>query len=168
MFATTFSSSGIATTLGIGAHSLAIGLTLAIVWYILLVIAFWKMFKKFGEPGIKSFIPIYNFYILYKYAWKPSYFWVFFIACFFLGLADSYYATATSQSIGYMSTTFIGYILLIVACVIDIICSYKLSKSFGHGVGYFIGLIFLPSIFYLILGFGRSKYVRSANNSQAC
>ena len=33
-----------------------------------------------------------------------------------------------------------------------------LSKSFGKGVGYTIGLIFLPFIFYPLLGFGDAKY----------
>jgi hypothetical protein len=34
-----------------------------------------------------------------------------------------------------------------------------LSKSFGHGVGFTPGLIFLGIIFYPILGFGSSKYI---------
>jgi hypothetical protein len=34
-----------------------------------------------------------------------------------------------------------------------------LSKSFGKGVGFTIGLIFLSFIFVLILGFGSARYV---------
>ncbi len=37
-----------------------------------------------------------------------------------------------------------------------------LSKSFGHGVGFTLGLIFLSIIFIPILGFGDSKYVGPA------
>jgi hypothetical protein len=37
-----------------------------------------------------------------------------------------------------------------------------LSKSFGHGVGFTLGLIFLSIIFVPILGFGDSKYVGPA------
>lgn len=33
-----------------------------------------------------------------------------------------------------------------------------LSKSFGKGVGFTLGLIFLSFIFYPILGFGDAKY----------
>jgi hypothetical protein len=33
-----------------------------------------------------------------------------------------------------------------------------LSKSFGHGVGFTLGLIFLSVIFYYILAFGSSTY----------
>ena len=42
--------------------------------------------------------------------------------------------------------------------VIFIIVMNDLSKSFGHGVGFTIGLIFLSWIFMSILGFGSSRY----------
>ena len=41
-------------------------LVCVIIWYLLLVIASWKIFTKAGEKGWKSLIPIYNVYILYK------------------------------------------------------------------------------------------------------
>jgi len=31
------------------------------------ILIFWKIFQKFGEPGWKSIIPIYNLYIMCKY-----------------------------------------------------------------------------------------------------
>lgn len=37
-----------------------------------------------------------------------------------------------------------------------------LSKSFGHGTGFTLGLLFLSVIFYPILGFGSSKYIGPA------
>ncbi len=46
--------------------------------------------------------------------------------------------------------------------VIWIIVMVDLSKSFGHGVGFALGLIFLSFIFILILGFGSSRYVGPA------
>lgn len=36
---------------------------------------------------------------------------------------------------------------------------HKLSKAFGHGIGFTLGLIFLSPIFMLILGFGNSQYI---------
>lgn len=47
----------------------------------------------------------------------------------------------------------------IVNIVILIIMWNGLSKSFGKGVGFTIGLIFLSFIFVLILGFGSARYV---------
>ncbi len=42
-----------------------------------------------------------------------------------------------------------------------------LSKSFGHEVGFTLGLIFLGFIFFPILGLGESKYVGPAGQAQA-
>jgi hypothetical protein len=50
----------------------------------------------------------------------------------------------------------------IVNVVVGIVVMNDLSKSFGHGVGFTLGLIFLPFIFYLILAFGSSQYRGSA------
>lgn len=46
----------------------------------------------------------------------------------------------------------------IVNIVILIITLNDLSKSFGHGVGFTLGLIFLSLIFVYILAFGSSTY----------
>ena len=42
--------------------------------------------------------------------------------------------------------------------LISIIMLSGLSKCFGRGAGTTIGLIFLPFIFYPILGFGSAQY----------
>ena len=46
--------------------------------------------------------------------------------------------------------------------VIGIIILNDLSKSFGHGLGYTLGLLFLSLIFIPILGYGGSRYVGPA------
>lgn len=43
--------------------------------------------------------------------------------------------------------------------VMWVLIAYNLAKAFGHGFLFTLGLIFLPFIFYLILGFGGSKYL---------
>jgi hypothetical protein len=53
----------------------------------------------------------------------------------------------------------LGCVFTLAAAVIGIIDIHKLSKSFGHGVGFTLGLIFLSPIFTLILGFGSSEYI---------
>ncbi len=53
-------------------------------------------------------------------------------------------------------------LLPIVNLVIAIIVTNLLSKSFGQGVGFTIGLILLPFIFYPLLGFGSAKYKGAA------
>ena len=42
--------------------------------------------------------------------------------------------------------------------VLSIVVINELSKRFGYGVGFTLGLIFLPVIFYPILAFGSSEY----------
>lgn len=43
--------------------------------------------------------------------------------------------------------------------VIAIILMLELAKSFGKSVGFAIGLLLLPVVFYPILGFGDAKYM---------
>jgi len=46
---------------------------------------------------------------------------------------------------------FLGFVILIIVM-------NDLSKSFGHGVGFTLGLVFLSLIFFYVLAFGSSTY----------
>ena len=127
-------------------------LIFAFVWWILQIIANWNIFTKAGEAGWKSLIPIYGDYVSYKIAWQTSYFWLSFI----LGIVASYVSRANLNE--SMFLTVIATLLRIVIAVINIIYCVKLSKAFGHGIGFAIGLILLQPIFLLILGFGSDQY----------
>jgi hypothetical protein len=53
------------------------------------------------------------------------------------------------------------FILLLIPCVniiIGIMVYSDLSKCFGKGIGYTLGLLFLPFIFFPLLGFSDAKY----------
>ena len=54
---------------------------------------------------------------------------------------------------------FLLMLIPIVHIVIYIMTLVKLSKAFGHGGGFACGLFFLPTIFFLILGFDDSRYI---------
>ena len=41
---------------------------IGLIWYILVVVALWKVFDKAGYPGILAIIPIVNVFILVKVA----------------------------------------------------------------------------------------------------
>jgi len=58
----------------------------------------------------------------------------------------------------------IWWIFLIFLCapVLMVILGIDLAKSFGKGIGFALGLIFLPFIFLPILGFGSATYVGPA------
>lgn len=42
--------------------------------------------------------------------------------------------------------------------ILTFLLNIKLAKAFGKGVGFGIGIIFLPIIFYPMLAFGNSDY----------
>lgn len=56
----------------------------------------------------------------------------------------------------------IWWIVLMIIPIINIIPAVlvpiAIAKNFGKGAGYGVGLIFLPFIFYPMLGFGKAEY----------
>ena len=139
---------------GILGMSLGVIITIALVLYVIQVIAYWQMFKKMGEPGWKSIIPVYNSYIMFKRTWKPMWFWVNLLIGFVAALLSNLNTSFGPSTV----IAIISAIVLIIGIVFGVIADNKISKSFGHGAGYTVGLIFLPMIFTLILGFGKSQY----------
>ena len=127
---------------------------IACIWYVLQVIAYWKIFGKFGEPGWKSIIPIYNTYTRYKATWNTKMFVVNIVLAALTGLEKA------------GAGTDLDFVFLIIAAAAAIalmavkaLKDYYLAKSFGHGLGFACGLILLGPVFMLILGFGSSRYI---------
>ncbi|MBR1883902.1 MAG: hypothetical protein IJ809_03015 [Clostridia bacterium] len=117
----------------------------SLVICVLTIIAMWKIFTKAGEAGWKAIVPVYNAYILFKISWNTKMFWIFLAISFVAGLLSG--------------VPVLAFILGIADIVISIMLQVKFAKAFGHGGGFAVGLIFLNTIFTLILGFGSSKYV---------
>lgn len=125
--------------------------TVAIALVVLYIVGMWRIFEKAGENGWKCLIPFYNQYTMYKMFWKTKYFWIVLVLSianvFFNGLALTIPALSTVVSI-----------ISLVAFVFAVFLNYRISASFGHGIGYCIGLLLLPFIFTLILGFNQDEY----------
>jgi len=102
---------------------------------LLVVIGMWKVFTKAGQPGWAAIIPFYNLVVLFQ----------------------------TGGQSGWLALTWLlNFIPLIggLAFLGILIWNHiEVSKRFGKGVGFALGLVFLPPIFWLILGFDSSKYV---------
>lgn len=122
----------------------------ALVAWVISIIPMWRLFEKAGQPGWKAIIPVYSSYMLYKISWKPS--------MFFITLILGIVASILLQLNDYMALAVIGVIINIAVMVLGILFNHKISKSFGHGVGFTVGLIFLSLIFSYILAFGSSEY----------
>ncbi len=121
-----------------------------LVWYILQIVANWKIFAKAGEAGWKSIIPFYNQYVMYKIASKKgsTYFWIY--------LAASVVGVILAR-IGGIGAT-LSSLVMLVATVVNVLVLVKLTKAFGKGTGFAVGLVLLNPIFSLILAFGSAQY----------
>lgn len=125
-----------------------IGILFAIAWYVLQIIARWK-----------ALIPFYNSYTQYELTWSVSMFW--------LVIALSLAGGILNSLIGGGLIRAIAGIMAFAAMIIEYpMANHKLSKSFGHGVGFTIGLLLFESIFMLILGFGKSEYIGNTTKNE--
>lgn len=128
-------------------------------------IANWKIFTKAGIEGWKSLIPFYNAYILItKIARKPvAYFLAPFLGMlgiFFLALVVAVISFATRDNpilFGLIGLAYLVYIIFLIVIFVKI--NVAIAKNFGHSGAFAVGLILLPYIFYLILGFDNSKFI---------
>ena len=146
-----------AATIGIVsmlAGMFAVMMIVGLVWYILSVIAYWKIFTKAGEPGWKSIIPFYNSYTQFKITWDAKYYLILIV----LAIAMSVITNVTGKEQNGLATAVLAVLTLIVI-VISVIADFKLAAAFGHGMAFALGLIFFSPIFMLILGLGSSQYI---------
>jgi len=101
---------------------------------IIMLISYWKINTKAGQPGWAVLIPFYSLYIQTKVLQRPKYwFWLY------LGL----------------SITIIGLLVVMVLAIMDLV---RLAQVFGKSDGFIVGLILMPVIFIPILAFGNSQY----------
>lgn len=103
----------------------------AIVIGVLTIIALWKIFTKAGEHGWASIVPLYNAYVQFRIA-------------------------------GFNPWMFLLLLIPLVNIVLVIMVALRLGKAFGKSTVWSIFLmILLPTIGYLMLGFGSATYDRS-------
>ena len=142
-----YSSTTAATGLGaaLGAF-FGVIMVVAIAIAVVHIIAMWKVFTKAGEKGWKAIIPFYNIAILYKISGMSPW-----LVLLYIGL-------------------FIPVVNIFVAIAIAVMSLYQpinLAKAFNKSTGFTVGLIMVPFVFYLILGFGDSKYAGFATEVEA-
>ena len=95
---------------------------------VFMIASLWKMFVKAGQPGWAAIVPIYNLIVLVKVAQRPMWYLALVLIPFVGGL------------------------------VFSILLSLGIAKSFGKSGGFAAGLIFLPFVFYPMLGFGSATW----------
>jgi hypothetical protein len=102
---------------------------------VVVIIGMWKAFEKAGQPGWAAIIPIYNLVVMFR-----------------IGGQSGWFALAILLNL----IPFIGGLAWLGIIIWNHV---NVSKRFGQGVGFAIGLVLLAPIFWLILGFGSSKYL---------
>ena len=136
----------------------------------LVVIVFWATYLLFGDPRAAAFAALVAAFVPEQLRWsntaavEPS----AALACAFAFMTVVHFVRAGSSVslvlamvAAAVAAQFRAESLLIiplVGFVIWIIVANDLSKSFGRGAGTTVGLIFLPFIFAIILGFGDAEY----------
>ena len=117
-----------------GGASFGLFLIIWIIAYVVFALGVYGTFKKAGQPGWAAFVPIYNFIIILKMVGRPVW-WAW--------------------SLLLPIVPFLGSIAFL---VIYIIVLHDVSKSFGHGGGFTVGLVLLNVIFWYVLWLGKSQY----------
>ena len=102
---------------------------------VVVIVGMWKAFEKAGQPGWAAIVPFYNLVVMFR-----------------LGGQSGWFALAILLNL----IPIIGGLAWLGIVVWNHV---NISKRFGQGVGFAIGLVLLSPIFWLILGFGSSKYV---------
>ena len=117
------------------------GTGMLIVWLaimVFMIVSWWIVFKKAGQPGWAILIPIYNFLVILRVASRP-WWWVFAILLPIIPI--------------------VGVILLLVAMIFIF---HGVSKTFGQGAGFTVGLVLLSVVFVPILAFGDYQWKEAA------
>jgi len=79
---------------------------------LLIIASWWAIFKKAGESGLKSLVPIYNFYVLMEISGKPGW-WSFLSLVPVLGLVTYFLAMlALSEKFGRSPVFGVGLVFL--------------------------------------------------------
>lgn len=133
-------------------------LCFGIVIVVLTVISMWRLFVKAGLPGWKAIIPGYNIYLCFKLWSKPLYFWIA-LAAYIANLLISQLVTPLVMDLTLsVLLAVLSFAASTVMIVFVIITLHGLSKSFGRGPGFTVGLVLVNVVFAMILAFGSSVY----------
>lgn len=144
----------------------AIGIIIIITFlltYVPIVIGASQVFKKCGIPSWKAYVPVYNFYLMFKLVGLGVWFVMAFCASIMCKLADligyyKHYSPFCDCSPVNGPIILLIIIQSIINVVVYIIFSLRISKAFHHNKLFAFGVFFLPNIFWLILGFDNSQF----------
>lgn len=133
--------------------------------YVIGCLGLMRMFQKAGRPGWAAFVPVYNVYLIIEMIKRPR--WWFYVFVGYVAVSVILNAATSMQISGTTLLSVVGAVLALAVFVLTIIGSFDMARVFGRGTGTAIGLIFLPWIFSLILGFGSAEYEGEGKRTSA-
>lgn len=116
------------------------------------IIGDYHVLKKMGESGWISLIPWYSLYVKYTKVWCRS----AAVLAVLLALPLSFLRSYSSNPV-ILKLLFLSGIAFF---AVRFIGNVKLSKRFGRGIPFALGLTFLPAVFAMILGFNSDRFIR--------
>jgi Family of unknown function (DUF5684) len=114
----------------------------AVIFYVLACLGLYGVFVKARQPGWAAFVPFYNTYILLLITGRPAWWLAIFIGGFVLSIIP-----------------ILGFLIDIVVIVFAVMLMSSLSKSFGKGTPFTVGLVLLNIVFTWILWLGPATYL---------
>lgn len=125
---------------------LIIAVIVVVVMFALLVAAEWKIFQK-------AFIPFYGVYLSHEivgmhHAW--------FIIELIIWIAEVVFELI--PIIPQPVAIVFGIVVGIFTIISELIHIIKMCDCFGKGTGFKIGMCLLPSLFFMILAYGKAEY----------
>ena len=145
--------SGGAGAVGALATAIALAVMTAVVvaWLVLMFIGAWKTVKKLGGAGWTQIIPVYRDYEMARVAGCDQVMTTAYAILCALVLAGGIFTHSELRTLANFAA--------LPAFILGIMVARQVARRFGKGIGFTVGLVLLPCIFYMILGCGKAQPV---------
>ena len=154
-------TSGGAGAIGALATAIAAAVMIAVVvaWLVLMFIGAWKTVKKLGGAGWTQIIPVYRDYEMARVAGCDQVMTTAYAILCGLVLLGGIFTHSELRTLANFAA--------LPAFILGIMVARQVARRFGKGVGFTVGLVLLPCIFYMILGCGKAQPVDEGPASPA-
>jgi len=127
---------------------------LFVICYVINALAYRKEFKKAGASEGLAFVPFLREVQMYKLSWNKKNIGLFWIVSCLLGLVLLFVGSMIEVQI----LAWVGFVLVIISQVLQILRTFKQSKAFGSGSLATLLLVFLNPIGNIVVARSTSEY----------
>lgn len=120
--------------------------------YALFVAAEWRILTKAGEKGWKSLIPVYGIFVSHHIVGMSHIWFILEILTWIIELAFELIKFPEPVVLWF------GIAVGLFTVISELVHIIKMCNCFGKGVIFKIGMVLLPSLFFLILAYGKAEY----------